>query len=145
MDKNHDIEHKIFSKTKNIAFIGLSDKPGRASNRIGRYLIKAGFSVFPVHHKVSHEILGLRVYRDIREIKKPIDLVLLFLNKDVVSNIADEILNLKPKAIWLPEGITNNYLEQRSKENNILFVMDKCIYKEHVKYLKADKNGISGK
>ena len=42
---------------KNIAVVGMSDKPHRASHNIGRYLAGQGYRVFPVNPALE-EILG---------------------------------------------------------------------------------------
>lgn len=130
-------ERKIFESVKTIGFVGLSPKKEKTSNSIGRYLIKKGFTVYPVYPGDQENILGLRVYRSLRDIQPVPDMILLFVNKARADSFADDILLVKPKALWLPEGVESKSLQKLAYENDMLFIMDRCIYKEHVKYLKS--------
>ncbi len=55
---------EMLRKAKNIAVVGMSDKPRRASHNIGRYLAEHGYRVFPVN-PVLKEVLGKPCYADL--------------------------------------------------------------------------------
>ena len=55
---------EMLSKAKNIAVVGMSDKPSRASHHIGKYLAEHGYTVFPVN-PVLQSILGKPCYADL--------------------------------------------------------------------------------
>ena len=61
---------KFFARRKNIAVVGMSDKPWRASHNIGRYLAEHGYRVFPVNPALK-EILGLHVLPRISTRRRP--------------------------------------------------------------------------
>ena len=73
----HDDDlRSILARVKNIAVIGAKDKPGPV-DRVGRYLIEAGFTVFPVH-PARKEVWGLPVSPTLADVPERIDLVDVF-------------------------------------------------------------------
>ena len=60
-DNDPAVIDEMLRKAKNIAVVGMSDKPRRASYNIGRYLAAHGYRVFPVNPALE-EILGMRCY-----------------------------------------------------------------------------------
>ncbi len=135
MHQEQETIKKIFDLVKTIAFVGLSPKKEKTSNRIGRYLIKKGYRLYPVYPEYSGEILGQKTYDSLSKIPDKIDMVLLFLNSSKIMQFTEDVISVKPKAVWLPEGVLSEGMKRLSERENILFVMDKCIYKEHIKYL----------
>ena len=55
---------EMLRNAKNIAIVGMSDKPQRASHNIGRYLAEHGYRVFPVNPALK-EVLGGPCYPDL--------------------------------------------------------------------------------
>ena len=51
----------LLGQVKTIAIVGAKDKPGQPVDRVGRYLIEAGFTVIPVHPKRT-SVWGLAAY-----------------------------------------------------------------------------------
>ena len=64
MSNDSAIIDEMLRSAKNIAVLGMSDKPHRASNNIGRYLAEHGYRVFPVN-PVLKEVLGGPCYPDL--------------------------------------------------------------------------------
>jgi len=66
---NEDSDIKdILENAKTIAILGLSPKPERESNKVGRYLKDQGYSIIPVRPG-QEEILGQRAYATLDDIK----------------------------------------------------------------------------
>ena len=63
---------EILSKAKAIAIVGAKDTG--AVNNVGRYLIKAGYTVYPVH-PTRKEVWGLPAYASLADIPGDIDVV----------------------------------------------------------------------
>ena len=59
MKNDPNLIDEMLRTAKTIAVIGMSDKPARASNRIGKYLAANGYRVFPVNPALQ-EIDGLK-------------------------------------------------------------------------------------
>ena len=125
-----DVILKILKATHSIAVVGLSQQPNKASHWVPAYLQQHGYKIVPVYPK-EDEILGERVYRQLSDIKEPIDLVLIFRRSDKVMPFVKEAIEKGVKAIWLQEGIYNEEAEALAQQHNIMFVMDRCMYKEH--------------
>ena len=98
----------ILSKYKNIAMIGVSNDPTKASTIVMRYMQKYGFKVYPVNPKAKgQKILGEKVFEKITDIKDPVDIVDVFRPSREVLDIARDTINIGAKVLWLQLGIKN--------------------------------------
>ena len=121
----------IFTKTKTIAIIGLSPKSEKDSNKVARYLQKAGFKIIPVYPK-GEEILGEKVYSNLNEIDVPIDMVDIFRKPEFIANVIDDILTREDvKCVWTQLGLVNNDAAQKAVDAGITVVQDLCTKIEH--------------
>ena len=106
---------EMLSTAKTIAVVGMSDKTGRASHHIGRYLAENGYRVFPVNPALK-EVLGLKGYPDLdaaqaaalQETGKGIDLVDVFRASENVPPIVDDVIRLKIPYLWLQDGVIHD-------------------------------------
>jgi len=120
-------------KTANtIAIVGLSPKDDRPSNMVGRYLIAAGFTVYPINPG-QKEILGNKCYPALRDLPFSIDIIDIFRKSEDVLPIVVEVLALQnlPKAIWMQKGIKNEEAAELARSQGIMVVMDRCIKVDH--------------
>mgnify|MGYP001193058663 CR=1 FL=1 len=121
---------------KRMAVVGLSKDPGKAAHGVPRYLQQRGYKIYPVNPFGGDVLLGERVYDNIKDISDPVDLVLIFRPSHEVLGLVEEALTRSDvKGIWLQEGITSSAAETLCKEQGILFVQDRCMYKEHVRQM----------
>jgi uncharacterized protein len=123
---------KILSTAKRIAVVGLSPKPHRTSNHVSEYLQKKGYKIIPVYPR-EEKILGEKVYRNVSEIEGGADTVLVFRKSEEVLHVVKDAIKAKPAAFWMQEGVINEEAAALAEKNGALVVMDKCMYKEHVK------------
>ena len=125
----------ILSKYKNIAMIGVSNDPTKASTIVMKYMQKYGFKVFPVNPKAKgQKILGEEVFEKITDIKDSVDIVDVFRPSKEALNIAKDTVNIKAKVLWLQLGIKNEEAKKIVEENNIGYVEDKCTKMEYQKH-----------
>jgi len=129
-----DLEKKdLLDKAKIIAVVGLSDNPGRPSNRIGRYLQSQGYRVIPVN-PLLEEVLGEKSYPDLKSIPYKIDIVDIFRRSEEVHDIVREAQELQIPAIWVQVGIEcRDETLNLAADNNMKLVRDCCIMVEHSK------------
>jgi len=120
----------ILQHTKNIAIVGISNKPHRASHNIGLYLIRAGYNVYPVNPKVE-EVLGLKCFKSLKDIKEPIDIVDIFRRPEFILPIAEEAIEIGAKTIWMQSGIINEEAAHLAINAGLNVIMDRCIKVEH--------------
>lgn len=128
---------EILKNAKNIAVVGLSPDEEKDSNRVGKYLISQNLSVFPIYPK-EDEILGRKVYRNLKEIDDKIDIVVMFRKGEFADTLVKEVIEVGAKTLWLQLGITNENARKIAENNGINFVQDRCIMVEY-KILKGWK------
>ena len=120
----------ILKESKTIAIVGLSPKEERDSNSVAKYMIEAGYEIYPVN-PMCDQILGQKSYPSLSEIPVKIDIVDIFRKLDAVPGIVDEAIKIKAKTIWMQENIIHNGAAKTAKEAGLKVVMNKCIMVEH--------------
>lgn len=121
---------KILKSSKNIAVVGCSRDPGKDSYIVAKFLKEAGFRIIPVN-PFADEIMGIKSYKNLSEIKGRIDIVNIFRPSFEVLPIIEEAVSLKPRMIWMQIGITSRKGYDIASKNGITVVMDKCIMVEY--------------
>ena len=121
---------EILAESKTIAVVGLSPKEERASNRVTKYMIEAGYEIIPVN-PVHDEILGRKSYSSLSEVPVKVDIVDIFRKLDAVPGIVDEAIKIGAKTVWMQENIVHNGAARVAKEAGLKVVMNKCIKVEH--------------
>lgn len=122
----------LLGKVKTIAVVGAKDKPGQPVDRVGRYLMDAGFRVIPVHPKRT-EVWGLPAYPTLNEIPGPVDLVDLFRAAEACPAHAEEFLRLSPLPLcfWMQSGIFSPEARALLAGQPVLVVEDRCLMVDH--------------
>lgn len=129
---------EMLRAAKNIAVIGVSDKPWRASHNITRYLKQSGYRVFPVNPALK-EVLGLTCHADLdaaqaaalAETGRGIDLVDVFRASEHVPPIVDDVIRLGIKYLWLQDEVVHDEAVARAQAAGVKCVQDDCIFREH--------------
>jgi uncharacterized protein len=138
MANNPAIIDEMLREAKNIAVVGMSDKPWRASHNIGKYLANVGFKVFFVNPALT-EVLGAPCYADLdaadkaarEQTGKGIDLVDVFRASENVPPIVDDVIRLQIKYLWLQDGVVHDDAVARARAAGVKCVQNDCIYREH--------------
>jgi len=126
---------EYLEKYKNIAIVGASPNPEKDSNKVTKYMIEAGYNVFPIYPK-EDVILGQKVYRSLKEIPEKVDIVVVFRKPAAVSAVADAVIERGDvDLLWTQLGIINNEAAQKVKDNGINVVQNLCIKIEHARLL----------
>lgn len=123
-----------FDKVRNIAVVGISDKPDRASNRVARYLQDQGFRVIPVNPGLK-EALGEQCYPDLAAIPPDVklDVVDIFRQPEAVPAIVDQAVRRGDQCtIWMQEGVVHEAAARQAEAAGLEVVMDRCILKAHL-------------
>ena len=61
----------------------------------------------------------------------PIDIVDVFRPSDQVKSVVEEAIRIKPKVVWLQEGIHNPEAETLAEKAGIQVVFNRCMLAEH--------------
>ena len=126
---------EYLEKYKNIAIVGASPNPEKDSNKVTKYMIEAGYNVFPIYPK-EDTILGKKVYRSLKEIPDKVDIVVVFRKPSAVDAIADACIERGDvELLWTQLGIVNNSAAKKAKEHNINVVQNLCIKIEHARLI----------
>lgn len=103
-----------------------------------RYLIAAGYELFPVNPGLAGgTLLGRPVYARLAEVPVAIDLVDIFRRSDALGGVVDEALALHPlpKVIWMQLGLRNDDAAEQASAAGVTVVMDRCVKVEHARLL----------
>ena len=122
----------ILSKYKNIAMIGVSNDPTKASTIVMKYMQNYGYKVYPVNPKAKgQKILGEEVFEKITDIKDKIDIVDVFRPSIEVPAIAEDTIKIKAKVLWLQLGIKSEEAKKLMETYNIKYIENKCTKMEY--------------
>ena len=123
---------KIFFETKKIAVVGLSKNPYKTSRGIADYLVEKGYEVVGVNPTFgdSHAD-GIKIYPSLNDIPFEVDIVDVFRRSEDIPGIIEDVLNIKPKVLWLQQGIRNDEAVKPVIDAGITTIQDKCIMVYH--------------
>ncbi len=134
---------EMLRNARNIAVVGMSDKPHRASYNIGRYLAGSGYRIFPVN-PAFQEVLGRPSYpdldaaqaaalkeTDLAQTGRGIDLVDVFRASEHVPAIVDDVIRLGIPYLWLQDGVIHDEAVARARAASVKCVQNDCIFREH--------------
>ena len=129
----------LLENVRSIAVVGAKDAPGQAVHNVGKYLMRAGFRVFPIH-PVRENVWGLPTYKSIGDLPEQVDLIDLFRAAEYCPDHAREVLALpwKPKGFWMQLGITSPEAAELMEKAGIAVVQDKCLMVEHRRLFPRD-------
>lgn len=133
---------KLLTEIKTIAIIGAKDKEGHPVDRVGRYMLRAGYTVIPVH-PTRKGVWGLTTYQAIGELPETPDAVVLFRASEYCAAHAREVLGLKslPKVFWMQEGISCPESKALMEQAGVAVVQNLCIKIEHERLLAGNPLG----
>ena len=120
----------ILSTASSIAVVGASRKPWRASHDITRYLLEAGYTVFPVNPAYP-EVLGRRCYPELAAIGVPVDIVNVFRNSEELPGVVRDAIAIKARTVWMQPGVVNDEAALAAEEAGLNVIMDRCIAVDH--------------
>lgn len=134
----------IIEKAKNIAVIGCSKKPGRASCRVAGYLQRQGYRIIPVHPQYD-EVLGEKTYPTVYDIPEDIqvDIVDIFRRSDHTAAMVDQVIRRKEQTgqepvVWTQLNVSSDEARQKAKNAGLVYIENKCLMVEHQKLHSRD-------
>lgn len=129
-----ELIREILGKYRTVAVYGMSQNPGKPAHSVPAYLLSKGYDIIPVNPYVD-KIVGRKSYPNLKDIQEKIDIIEVFRPSDRVLDVVKEALVRKEErgdiaVIWLQEGIQNEEARKLAEEVGIVFVQDRCMYKE---------------
>lgn len=128
-----EIIRRVLAKPR-VAIVGLSGNELRASNFVGRYLLRHGYDVIPVNPR-EESILGKKSFARLTDIPVPVDTVDVFRRPSAVPEIARDAVSIGATCLWLQFGVISEEGAEIASIGGLDTVMDRCLKVEHARYL----------
>jgi predicted CoA-binding protein len=126
LTRDEDIA-ELLTNARTIAMIGASDRPGRASYGVMKFLQDHGYRVFPVNPQITGEhVHGEFVWRELAQIGEAIDIVDIFRRSEMAGEAVDQAIFAGAKAVWMQLGVINDDAAARAEAAGLKVVMDRC-------------------
>jgi predicted CoA-binding protein len=103
---------------RNVAILGASTESTRYSNMAMHSLLNHHYNIFLITPKYN-EIDGHHTYKNLSEIKAPIDVLTVYINPNLSSEIANDIIKLSPKVVIFNPGSENDSLAAKLEKHKI--------------------------
>ncbi|MET7991355.1 CoA-binding protein [Amycolatopsis sp. NPDC005232] len=116
---------EILANATTVAVVGLSRDPAKAAHGVPATLQAHGFRIIPVHPSAT-ELLGEKVYRSLKDIPEPVDLVDVFRPAAEAPGIAADAVAIGAKALWLQQGIVSAEAKRIAEEGGLEYVENRC-------------------
>jgi uncharacterized protein len=126
---------RILRECRRIAVLGIKpeSRAGAPAFYVPEYMRDQGYDIVPVpvYYPDVVEILGRPVFRSLRAVPGPLDMVNVFRRpRDIPPHVPD-ILAVKPRVVWLQLGIAHAEAAETLARADIQVVQDRCLLVEH--------------
>ncbi len=127
----------LLERSTNVAIIGISNKPDRASYQVAKWLQEnSHFTLYFVNPAID-EVLGAKTFPSLSEIPDQIDIVDVFRKTEDCPPVLEKAISAKAKAIWLQLGIANQEVAEKATSLGMDVVMDRCIKIDYARLIKG--------
>jgi uncharacterized protein len=131
--QNPDDIMRTLNEFRTVAIVGLSSDDQKASFFVASYLTSAGYEIVPVNPRAD-SILGKKVYRSLRDIPFPIDLVDVFRPAAECTELVEQAIAIQARGFWQQLRIINLAAAERARSAGLIAVVDMCVKMEHGRY-----------
>jgi predicted CoA-binding protein len=132
-----DIEHRydysqaylsgILRSVKTIAMVGASNDKTKFSYGVLRVLHETGYDMIPVNPNPHvTEIRGIPVYRSLKDIDRPVDMVEVFRPKEELYGITEQAIEIGAKVLWAQIDVYDDRAAKLAEDAGMKVVMDRC-------------------
>lgn len=121
---------QIYARSRTIAVVGASDRPGKPAHDIPRYLQEQGYHIVPVNPR-GGEILGERAFKSLREVDVPFDIVEVFRPAEEAESVAREALASGARMVWFQPGTHADPAVRALTDEGVTVVTDRCMGTAH--------------
>ena len=126
---------EILDNTKTIAVVGLTNREGRASLGVSRFMQSQGYRILPVNPQID-SALGEKAWPNLDEavqsVGGAVELVDVFRAPEYVPEIVKDVIRLKIPYLWLQEGVIHEEAASWAEAAGVRVVMNHCLLKERM-------------
>jgi predicted CoA-binding protein len=118
---------EILRSVKSIAMVGASADKTKFSYGVLRQLHEIGYDILPVNpNPAVTEIRGIKVWRSLEAIDRPVDMVDVFRPKEELYGIAEQAIAIGAKVLWGQIDVYDDRAAALAEEAGLQVVMDRC-------------------
>ena len=126
---------RIVRECRRIAVLGIKPEArrDRAAFYVPAYMAEHGYEILPVpvYYPDLTTILGRPVYRSLRDVPAPIDMINVFRRSADVPPHVPDLIAARPRVVWLQLGIRHDEAAAQLAQAGIQVVQDRCLLVEH--------------
>ena len=116
----------LLLRTRRIAVVGASDRPGRPSHGVFGFLRDRGYDATPVNPALAgRPVQGVASVATLAE-AAPLDMVDIFRRSAEAGAVVDEAIALGAHAVWMQLGVVDDAAAARARAAGLVVVMDRC-------------------
>ena len=128
----------LIRSSRRVAVLGIKTEAqvGQPAFYVAEYLAKAGVEVIPVpvYFPQVKQILGRPIHRRLAGVPPPVDIVDVFRRPADIPQHVDDLLALRPRAVWFQLGIRHDEVARTLAEAGLLVVQDRCLMVDWQRY-----------
>ena len=130
---------ELFISSRVIALVGASSNKEKDSNKVMKFLQRAGYKVIPVNPtSINSFIHGEKVYGSLIDIDQKVDIVDVFRPSEEAEEIANQTIKIGAQALWLQLDIKNDKARDLVMKNKIYYISNKCTKIEFEKFFRGN-------
>jgi predicted CoA-binding protein len=126
---------ELLKSSHTIAVVGLSGDPLRTSHGVSEYMQRQGYRIIPVNPNET-AVLGERAWPALDDVPEKIDIVNIFRRSEFVPPVVQAAIRIGARAVWMQEGVIHEEAARAARAAGLVVVMDRCILKEHRRWLR---------
>ncbi|MEM9439675.1 MAG: CoA-binding protein [Pseudomonadota bacterium] len=117
----------ILRSVKTIAMVGASGDKTKFSYGVLRVLQETGYDMVPINpNPILKEIRGIRVYKTLADVDRPIDMVQVFRRSEELYGVAEEAIAVGAKVLWAQIGVYDDRAAKLAEDAGLKVVMNRC-------------------
>jgi len=129
---------ELFISSRVIALVGASNNKEKDSNKVMKFLQRAGYKVIPVNPTcINNFIHGEKVYGSLLDIEQKIDFVDVFRPSEEAEEIANQTIKIGASVLWLQLNIQSNKARDLVIKNKIYYIANRCTKIEFEKLFRG--------
>ena len=129
---------ELFISSRVIALVGASNNKEKDSNKVMKFLQRAGYKVIPVNPTcINNFIHGEKVYGSLLDIEQKVDIVDVFRPSEEAEEIASQTIKIGAHVLWLQLDIQSDEARNLVVKNKIYYIANKCTKIEFEKLFRG--------